>query len=114
MHELAMTQSILDIAKSAAQEHQVSRVKEVRIKIGDYSGVVPECIQYYFDIISKGTVAQGAVLKMEKLPIRMSCQDCHWEGEMDKHHIQCPGCGGINLKLLQGREFYVESLEVEE
>lgn len=113
MHELAITQSILDIAQKAAAEHSVQRIREIRIKIGDYSGVVPQCIQYYFDVISQNTVAQGAKLKMERLPIVMRCEACRWEGEMDKHHIQCPACGGTQLKLLQGREFYVESLEVD-
>lgn len=114
MHELAITQSILDIASKAASEHQVSRVREVRIKLGEYSGVVPQCVQYYFDVISKGTVAEGAVLKMEKLPIIMRCNDCAWEGHIDKHHIRCPACSSTSLKLLQGREFYVDSLEVDE
>lgn len=113
MHELAITQSILDIAQKAAAEHQVKRIREVRIKLGEYSGVVPQCIQYYFDVISKGTVAEGAELKMERLPIVMRCQQCGWEGQIDKHHIQCPACTGTRLKLLQGREFYVESLEVD-
>lgn len=113
MHELAITQSILDIAQTAAREHGVTRVREVRIKLGEYSGVVPQCIQYYFDVISKGTVAEGAELKMERLPILMRCEHCQWEGQIDKHHIVCPACGGTRLKLLQGREFYVESLEVD-
>lgn len=113
MHELAITQSILDIARKAAQEHNVTRVREIRIKLGEYSGVVPQCVQYYFDVISQGTVAQGAELKMERLPILMRCHQCQWEGQIDKHHIQCPACGSTQLKLLQGREFYVESLEVD-
>ncbi len=114
MHELAITQSILNIAENAAKEHGVKKVREVRIKIGDYSGVVPQCVRYYFDVISKGTVAEGAELKMERLPILMRCEACNWQGEVDKHHIECPSCGGIRLKLLQGREFYVESLEVDD
>lgn len=113
MHELAITQSILDIARKAAEEHQVKQVREIRIKLGEYCGVVPQCVQYYFDVISKGTVAEGAALKMERLPILMRCEQCGWEGQIDKHKIQCPACGSVRLKLLQGREFYVESLEVD-
>lgn len=113
MHELAITQSILDIAQKAAREHGVKKVREVRIKLGEYSGVVPQCVQYYFDVISKGTVAEGAELKMEHLPILMRCHQCAWEGQIDKRHIICPACGSTQLKLLQGREFYVESLEVD-
>ena len=51
---------------------------------------------------------------MERLPILMRCEACNWQGEVDKHHIECSSCGGIRLKLLQGREFYVESLEVDD
>ena len=79
MHELAITQSILNIAENAAKEHGVKKVREVRIKIGDYSGVVPQCVRYYFDVISKGTVAEGAELKMERLPILMRCEACNWQ-----------------------------------
>ncbi|MBQ3089994.1 MAG: hydrogenase maturation nickel metallochaperone HypA [Oscillospiraceae bacterium] len=114
MHELAITESILNIAKKAAAEHGVTRVKEIRIKLGEYSGIMTQCVQYYFDVISRGTVAEGAVLKMERLPIIMRCNQCSWEGVIDKHHIQCPACSSVSLKLLQGREFYVESLEVDQ
>lgn len=113
MHELAITQSILDIAQNVAREHHVRKVREVRVKLGEYSGVVPQCVQYYFDVLSKNTVAEGALLKMERLPILMRCKKCQWEGQIDKLHIQCPHCGALDLKLLQGREFYVESLEVD-
>lgn len=113
MHELALTQSILRIVEEAAADHPVQRVKEVRIKIGDFSGVMPESIRYYFDLLSRDTIARGALLRLERLPIRMTCRSCGWQGEMDRHRIECPGCGGIDLRLDQGREFYVESIEVD-
>jgi hydrogenase nickel incorporation protein HypA/HybF len=113
MHELALTQSILRIVEEAAQGHEVKRVKEVRLKIGDYSGVVPQSLAYYFDLLSRDTVAAGAQLRLERLPLLMTCRSCRWQGEIDKHHIQCPQCGCIDLHLDQGREFYVESIEVE-
>ena len=68
MHELAITQSILDIARKAADEHGAKQVKSVRIMLGEYSGVVPQCIQYYFDVISKDTIAEGAVLDIQPNP----------------------------------------------
>lgn len=68
MHELSITQSIVNIAAETAAKHQVKRVNEIRIRIGEYSGIVPQCVQQYFDILSKGTAAEGAVLKMEPNP----------------------------------------------
>lgn len=67
MHELSITQSIVNIAVETAAEHKVKQVHEIRIRIGEYSGIVPQCVQQYFDILSKGTAAEGAVLKMERI-----------------------------------------------
>jgi hydrogenase nickel incorporation protein HypA/HybF len=113
MHELAITQSILDIAQQAAREHGVTRVREVRIKLGAYSGVVPQCVQDYFSIISQGTLAEGAVLNIQTLPVVVHCSHCGQDREIDRRHVRCPVCGGTDLKIIQGREFYVESLEVD-
>ena len=113
MHELAITQSILDIARKAADEHGAKRVKSVRIMLGEYSGVVPQCIQYYFDVISKDTIAEGAVLDIRRLPVVIRCGACGRESTIDKRHVACPLCGSTELKLIGGREFYIESLEVE-
>ena len=113
MHELAITQSILDIARKAADEHGAKRVKSVRIMLGQYSGVVPQCIQYYFDVISKDTIAEGAVLDIQRLPVVIHCNSCQQESQIDRLHVSCPLCGSTDLKLIQGREFYIESLEVE-
>ena len=113
MHELAITESILNIARKAAEEHHVSRIREIRLKLGEYSGVVPSCVQYYFDVISRGTPAEGACLLMERIPLVMRCRGCGWEGTVDKLHIHCHSCGGTDLEMIHGREFYVESLEVD-
>lgn len=113
MHELAITQSILDIAQKAADEHGAKRVQSVRIMLGEYSGVVPQCIQYYFDVISKGTLAEGAVLDIRRLPVVIRCNSCGKESRIDRRHVACPLCASTDLKLIQGREFYIESLEVE-
>lgn len=113
MHEMAITQSILDIARKVGQEHGAKRVKEVRIKVGEYSGVVPQCVNYYFDVISKGTIAEGAVLNITKLPVKIHCNVCSDDFEINRYHVKCPKCGGTDIKMIQGREFYIESLEVE-
>ena len=113
MHELAITQSILDIAEKVAQEHGATRVREVHIKLGEYSGVVPQRVQDYFDVISQGTIAQGAVLDIQRLPVVIHCLDCDQDSQIDRRHVRCPRCGSTHLKLIQGREFYIESLEVD-
>lgn len=113
MHEMAITQSILDIALSEAEKHRASRVEKIKIRMGEYSGVVPQLIQEYYNIISKGTLAERAELVLETVPVTIRCEDCGKESRIDKRKVRCPECGSIQIKLLTGREFYVESLEVE-
>ena len=114
MHELAITQSILDIAVKTAKDNGGVKVKEIRIKMGEYSGVVPSLIQEYFDLVSRDTLAEKALLIIDRVPLTVRCLSCGFEGAIDRMKIRCPICGGTDLKLLTGREFYVDSLEVEE
>ena len=113
MHELAITEGIMEAAVPAAKEAGAKRILEIRLKIGELSGVMPECIQEYFNIVSQGTIAEGARLKVEKIPVSIKCPDCGFEGTIDRKKIRCPECAGINFKITAGREYFVDSLEVE-
>lgn len=113
MHELAITQSILKIALDAAAGQHARRIRAIRLTLGPFSGVVPDCVQMYLDVLAKGTIAEGAVIEAERLPLRIQCRDCGAIGEIDRRHIACPVCGSINLHRLSGREFLVDSLEVD-
>lgn len=113
MHELAITQGILDIAVSEAEKRSVSKVLSIKIKLGEFSGVVPQLIQEYFDIASRGTVAERAELIIEKVPVTVKCLSCGARSTVERTLIKCPACGSPEIKMLTGREFYVDSLEVE-
>ena len=113
MHELPVTQSIVRIASEEAKKNNVKIVKEIRIKVGKLTGLIPNCIQYYFDIISKGTVVEGAKLNIEKLPIRIKCNNCGKESIIEVNSYSCSFCNSNDIKIIGGNEFYIESLEVE-
>ena len=70
MHELAITQSILDISLQAAQAQHARRIRAIRLTMGPFSGVVPECVQMYLDVLAKGTIAEGAKIEARTLPLR--------------------------------------------
>ncbi len=113
MHELSITQSILDISLQAAEKQNASRIRVIRLQLGPFCGVVPECVQMYLDVLAKGTIAEGARIEVIEVPLRVQCLDCGRESDIDRRHIQCPACGSIRLKRLSGREFLVDSLEVD-
>ena len=113
MHELAITQSILDISLKAAQAQHARRIRTIRLTIGPFSGVVPECVQMYLDVLARGTIAEGAKIEAKTLPLRVRCHTCGRESEIDRRHIACPFCGGLDLQRLSGRELLVDNLEVD-
>ena len=113
MHELAITQSILDISLQAAQARHARRIRAIRLTLGPFSGVVPDCVQMYLDVLAKGTMAEGAQVEARTAPLRVLCRECGRESEITREHIACPFCGSLRLKTLSGREFMVESLEVD-
>lgn len=113
MHELSVTEGILRIAVDEGTKHNAKKVNRIKIKVGELTGLLPECISYYFDIISKNTIAEGAVLDIEKIPVKLKCSDCGSFTITDVRSFRCGSCGGQNLKIVEGNEFYVDSLEVD-
>ena len=113
MHEMSIVQSMLNIALRAGEDAGAKRVKAIRVKMGEYSDVVPVVMREYFAVAAKGTICEGASIEITRIPVTMRCRTCGWQGGVDKLHIRCGGCGGTSLALVTGREFYVESLEAE-
>ena len=110
---MAITRSIIDIVRSEAEEKQFSRVLEIKLRVGEYSGLVPGCIEEFFPIAAKGTAAEGAALSIEPVKASFLCLDCGHEGEADRVNHCCMKCGSTALKMTAGREFFVESIKVE-
>ena len=98
--------------RSRRKKSGFARVLEIELSIGEYSGIIPSCIEEYFPLVSKGTAAEGAELRMEMLPAEFSCTDCGWSGPMPKHTASCPSCGSTAVRMTKGREFFVKNLVV--
>lgn len=113
MHELAITEGIMEAALPAAEKSGAKKILEIRLKIGELSGVFPECIEEYLNMLAKGTIAEGAKLKVEKIPISIRCGECGFEGPVERKNVRCPECGSGDFRITGGREYYVDSLEVE-
>lgn len=115
MHELPITQSIVRIAVEEAEKYKVKKINEIRLKVGELSGLVPECIQQYFDFASEGTPAEGARIIITKIPVTMKCLDCGFTNDTEAFvENKCPVCGSINMKMAGGNEFYIDSMEVDD
>ena len=111
MHELAIMQSVVNVCEREANSRGFRRVESITLSVGAVSGIVPECLYDFFPTAAKGSVAEGARLVTHTIPASIDCPDCGYSGEISG--TECPRCGGWGYKLRQGREFYIESLEVE-
>ena len=110
MHELSVTQSILDIALKNAGPHKVTQINLV---IGQFSSIVDDSVQFYWDVISKDTAAEGARLHFERIPGEMTCQQCGQVFHPTGETFDCPSCSSPFVKITKGEEFQVESIDVE-
>ncbi len=113
MHELSITQSMLDLVLEQAKEAGAKEVKKINLVVGGMTGVVEECVQFYFNFLGKGTIAERAVLSFTKVPTTAQCQSCGEHFEVKEFVWVCPHCGSNNMELTAGKELFVESIEVE-
>ena len=113
MHELSIAESIIKIINSEAERSRFERVVEIRLALGEYSGIVPECIREFFPIAAKGTKAEGALLDFRTEKAVFSCGSCGYEGEIDRKDPVCPLCRSSGITMIHGREFFIDSIGVE-
>jgi hydrogenase nickel incorporation protein HypA/HybF len=116
MHELPITESILNIVLKHARMNNARQVMFIHLQIGRLSDIQDEWLQKYFDYLSKGTVAEGAKLKIERTPVMVQCNECalSYEADVGKgRDFVCPDCGAKGGSLLSGRDYYIKSLEVQ-
>ena len=113
MHELAITQSMVDIVLEQAEKEGAERVEAISLTIGELSGFVEESVQFYFGFLSKGTLAEGAELTFNSVPARVRCRNCEQIFQLKELDWSCPHCGQSNLEIMSGKELYVDSIEIE-
>ncbi len=113
MHELAITQSMLDIVLARAKESGARQVGAINLVIGELSGFVEESVRFYFDFLAKNTIAEGAALNFKPVSPRARCRSCDKPFEIKELDWSCPQCGGSDIEITAGKELFVESIDVE-
>ncbi|MFA5368171.1 MAG: hydrogenase maturation nickel metallochaperone HypA [Dehalococcoidia bacterium] len=113
MHEMAITQGLIDLVLEHAQKSGAKKVLRVNVVAGELSGYVDECMQFYYEQLSKGTIAEDAKLFFKRVPTQGRCRDCGHEFTIKKLDWICPECHKKNVQLVKGMELFVESIEVD-
>lgn len=113
MHELGITQNLLNLAVQYAEPAGAKRITALHLVIGELSSVVDDSVRFYWEFLSQGTIAQGATLHFERIPATFECQDCGAVFPRNEDFI-CPACRSDRVQVKQGEEFYLKSIEVED
>ena len=112
MHEMSLTESVVDILREEATRQGFSRVRTVWLEIGVLSGVEPEAMEFCFDVVTRGTLAEGAQLEIVRMPGRGWCPNCEKTVALAERFGTCPECGGYRVRMTGGDEMRVRELEV--
>ena len=113
MHELALTEKILRLVLTEAESHQAEKITKIKICVGELSGIIDDCVAYYFQLSARDTIAAGADLEFSHSKAKLFCPNCELEFEKTPRDFNCPVCGGLSRLTGSGRECFVESIEVE-
>lgn len=112
MHELSVTQNILDIALRYAEKLEADQITDIYLVIGQLSSIVDDSIQFYWELIAKETIAEHAQLHFQRRSAEFRCNHCHQTYAMTAD-LKCPYCDSSDVQIIVGDEFYLEAIEVE-
>lgn len=112
MHEIHITQEIVDTVLRAGEKAGAEKITLVRVKAGKLAGVEPSSLQFYFDTLTKDTMAAGARLVVETVEANARCGACRKAFTPQDLRSVCPACGSPDVEITSGRELYVEDVEV--
>jgi len=113
MHEYSVTMGLIKMVVDEGEKVNATKIEEIRLVIGDLSTILDDSVQMYFDILSKGTLAEGAKLIFKRIPAQFVCTSCGNIYNKPKIGFDCPVCGELGRPTGVGKEFYIESIEIE-
>ena len=111
MHEMSLCEGMREILEGQARAHGIARIARVRVEIGRFAGVEKPALEFAWEVVMRGSPAEGAELIMLDLPGRAACWDCGHDVEIDDRLAPCPDCGGGKLMPTGGGEMRIKDLE---
>jgi hydrogenase nickel incorporation protein HypA/HybF len=113
MHEMSIAQSIMDIVEQEMARHGVSRVSVIRLVVGEFTAVVPQSLNFCFEMITKDTPLEGVRVEMEQVPLTGRCRACGQEFPIQEYKFICPACQSGEIETIAGKELFVKEIEAE-
>lgn len=113
MHEASIAASLIETVSEQCRRSGYQRIESVNVKIGRASGIMPDALMFAFDIVKDDSLAKGAVLHIEEIPVGGRCRDCNSDFTVEEEYVlSCPRCGGLSFEVTTGRELDIVDMEV--
>ncbi|MBI4978456.1 MAG: hydrogenase maturation nickel metallochaperone HypA [Spirochaetes bacterium] len=112
MHELSITQTIVSTVIAEAEKRNAVGVKKINIVVGELTGFMADSIEMYYNVIAKGTIAEGAAINITFVPSRRECIVCGSRFLREPFSFTCPSCGGESKPTDEGSDCYIETIEI--
>lgn len=119
MHEMSIAMELLKIIDGEMEKHGVTTLTKIRVVHGKLSGVVPDSLEFAFEVLTKDTPLESAELELVEQPVKLKCGQCAVEFEPEDTNMlllmPCPSCNEeVGHEVLSGKELYLDSLEAED
>ena len=111
MHEASIVESLLDLVRRSTPGG--NRVRRIDVRVGLLTGVSPESMQLYFELLREGTICAEAELAVSLEPLLARCDTCGADHSLGEAVWICPACGAGSLTFRNGDELHLRSIEVD-
>ena len=112
MHEQSIVASLLTLALEDAKKDNAQKIVNIKLVVGELTGVEKDAVNFYFGFMAKDTIAEGAILEFNYIKPQLRCRDCDIIFPRDKLDFNCPQCNIKAIEIVGGRELYIESMEI--
>jgi hydrogenase nickel incorporation protein HypA/HybF len=109
MHELSVAEELLSIIRDNAEKAGIRKVEAVNLRIGEFSSIVPESLEFAFQVLSQGTITDGARINIDHAPAAFLCGRCG--AHVGRSETSCPLCGSDELRVVGGDQLEILSFE---
>ena len=113
MHELSIAESLVKIVQEEMAKAGLKKLNSVQVKVGEFTHLVPDALQFCFEIVVRDTPLEGAALEIEVVPTTGFCNKCRKEFHVEGPLFVCPTCMGGDVEVEAGREMSIESIDAD-
>ncbi|MBU0507076.1 MAG: hydrogenase maturation nickel metallochaperone HypA [bacterium] len=112
MHELSIATNIVEIVEENMRSYPKAQVISVTVQVGTHSGIETEALTFCFPLACEDTPVKGAKLKLEVIPLKVSCSDCPVR-DKETQNLSCPVCQSPNVTVTAGKDMIVASIDLD-